>query len=280
MRGSQSAPSSAPALQRDGVQRVDGAHPPLGRGRLRHALVRPAELLEHDHPARPEAALADDERELARARRARRRRPRSAGRAAAPGRSPPASVPTALISSTSASGQPSRAQASASADGCGCTCRRLGPEAARERRADAVQHRIAAREHAGPAPPVRCTARRRARRSATATAGAARARSGTSASWRGEPTIVSAASTAARAASPRPAQPSAPMPTTTSGGALTRAPARPRRGGSRSAGRPPSARAGSSPGRRPRRSPRCARCRARRASTRRASPPAGGSTCE
>ena len=65
--------------------------------------------------------------------------------------------PTALTSSTSASGQPSRAQASASAEGCGWTCRRPGPEAARERRADAVQHRVAAREHAGLAPARRCT---------------------------------------------------------------------------------------------------------------------------
>ena len=124
---------------------------------------------------------------------------------------------TALTSSTSAAGQPSRAQANASAEGCGYTCRRSGAEAARERRADAVQHRVAAGEHAEAGAVGRRRAHRRAGRWATARVAAARRESGTSASCRCEPTMTSAASTAARAASPSPAQPSAPMPTTTSG---------------------------------------------------------------
>ena len=176
--------------------------------------------------------------------------------------------PTALTSSTSASGQPSRAHASASAEGCGCTSSRPGPR----RRASVAPMPCSIGSPLASTQVLRAVRaaqlvdervdRRRPRPALGLAVGHQR-----ELPLRADDHLGGEHRARARPPRARPSR-RRRCPRRRRGGALTPAPARLRQAGSRSAGRPPSARAGSSPGRRPRRSPRRARSRAPRASRR------------
>ncbi len=127
--------------------------------------------------------------------------------------------PTSVITSTSSTGQPSRAQAYETDEGCGSTRTPAAPSSA-----------VSAR----PIPwnsgsPLASTAIRRPACAASSPGTAGRNgdghttrspvhEAGSSPSWRTAPTITSAARNASRAASVSPSHPSAPIPTTVTAG--------------------------------------------------------------